>query len=65
MRHYEYWKEIFKEFTLYAISLVSEQKYSRAEAAGNLESNTNLIIRWMSEHEEDNDGQCNPPEIFK
>ena len=51
-------KKYSKEFKLDAISLVVDQKFSRAEAARSLEINPNLITRWMKEYEEDNDGQA-------
>ena len=51
-------KKYSKEFKLDAISLVVDQKFSRAEAARSLEINPNLITRWMKEHEQDNDGQA-------
>ena len=51
-------KKYSKEFKLDAISLVVDQKFSRAEATRSLEINPNLITRWMKEHEQDNDGQA-------
>lgn len=51
-------KKYSKEFKLDAISLVVDQKFSRAEAARNLGINPNLMTRWMKEYEEDNDGQA-------
>lgn len=51
-------KKYSKEFKLDAISLVVDQKFSRAEAARNLEINPNLITRWMKEYEKDQDGQA-------
>lgn len=51
-------KKYSKEFKLDAISLVVDQKFSRAEAARSLEINPNLITRWMKEYEQDNDGQA-------
>ncbi|SOB75588.1 transposase [Marinobacter sp. LV10R510-11A] len=40
-----------KEFKLDAISLVLEQGYSRAHAARSLEINSNMLGRWIKEHE--------------
>ena len=40
-----------KEFKLDAISLVLEQGYSRAEAARILETNANMLRRWLREYE--------------
>ena len=51
-------KKYSKEFKLDEISLVVDQKFSRSEAARNLEINPNLITRWMKEYEEDQDGQA-------
>jgi len=51
-------KKYSKEFKLDEISLVVDQKFSRSEAAKNLEINPNLITRWMKEYEEDQDGQA-------
>ena len=49
--------EYSKEFKLGALSFLLEQQYTRAEAARSLELNPNLIIRWIEEHEQDDDNQ--------
>ena len=46
-------KKYSKEFKLDAISLVSEQGYSRAEAALSLGINANMLCRWIKEGEVD------------
>lgn len=46
-------KKYSKEFKLDAISLVLEQDYSRAEAAKSLGINTNMLSRWVKEHQRD------------
>ena len=46
-------KKYSKEFKLDAISLVLEQDYSRAEAARSLDINTNMLGRWIKQHQED------------
>jgi len=51
-------KKYSKEFKLDAISLVVDQKFSRAEAARSLGINPNMITRWMKEYEQDSDGQA-------
>jgi transposase len=51
-------KKYSKEFKLDAISLVVDQKFSRAEAARSLDINPNMITRWMKEYEQDSDGQA-------
>ena len=43
-------KTYTKEFKLDAIRLVTEQGYSRAEAARNLGINANMLGRWVQEH---------------
>lgn len=50
-------KKYSKEFKLDAISLVSEQGYSRAEAARSLDINANMLGRWIKEHKTE-DGQA-------
>jgi transposase len=49
-------KRYSKEFKLDAISLVTEQGYSRAEAARSLGINANMLCRWVQE-EQAGDGQ--------
>jgi len=46
-----------KEFKLDAISLVTDQGYSRAEAARGLGINANMLGRWIQEEHSD-DGQA-------
>lgn len=50
-------KKYTKEFKLDAISLVTDQGYSRAEAARSLSINPTILNRWIKEHESD-DGQA-------
>jgi transposase len=50
-------KKYSKEFKLDAIRLVLEQDYSRSEAARSLDINTNMLARWIKEHQRD-DGQA-------
>jgi len=50
-------KKYSKEFKLDAISLVSEQGYSQAEAARSLDINANMLGRWIKEHKTE-DGQA-------
>ena len=50
-------KKYSKEFKLDAVSLVSEQGYSRAEAARSLDLNANMLGRWIKEHKTE-DGQA-------
>jgi len=50
-------KKYTKEFKLDAVSLVIDQEYSRAEAARNLGINSNMLGRWVKEHQAD-DGQA-------
>lgn len=45
-------KKYSKEFKLDAVSLVLDQGYSRAEAARSLGINTNVLGRWVREHQE-------------
>ena len=51
-------KKYPKEFKLDAISLVLDQEYTRAEAARSLEINSNLLTRWIQEHQADDSGQA-------
>ena len=46
-------KKYSKEFKLDAVSLVLDQNYSRAEAARSLGLNSNMLGRWVSEHQTD------------
>ena len=46
-------KKYSKEFKLDAVSLVTDQGYSRAEAARSLGLNSNMLGRWVSEHQTD------------
>ena len=50
-------KKYPKEFKLDAISLVTEQNYSQAEAARSLGINANMLGRWIKEQASD-DGQA-------
>ena len=50
-------KSYTKEFKLDAVSLVAEQGYSRTEAAMSLGIKSDLLGRWVREHETD-DGQA-------
>lgn len=50
-------KKYSKEFKLDAISLVTEQNYSQAEASRSLGLGPKLISRWIREHAEE-DGQA-------
>ncbi len=50
-------KKYPKEFKLDAISLVTDQNYSQAEAARSLGINANMLGRWIKEQESD-DGQA-------
>lgn len=50
-------KKYSKEFKLDAISLVTNQGYSRAEAARSLSINPTILNRWIKENESD-DGQA-------
>ena len=50
-------KKYSKEFKLDAVSLVTEQDYSRVEAARSLDINANMLGRWVKEHQSD-DGQA-------
>lgn len=42
-------KKYTKEFKLDAVSLVTEQKYTRPEAARSLGINANMLGRWVKE----------------
>jgi transposase len=44
-------KRYSKEFKLDAVSLVTEQGYSRAEAARSLGINANMLCRWVQEEQ--------------
>ncbi len=46
-----------KEFKLDAVSLVTDQGYTRIEAARTLEINANMLGRWVQENRSD-DGQA-------
>lgn len=46
-------KKYSKEFKLDAVSLVTEQGYTRAEAARSLGINANMLGRWVKEHQSD------------
>ena len=48
-------KKYTKEFKLDAISLVTEQKYTCAEAAMSLGIHTNILSRWIRELTEKDD----------
>jgi transposase len=48
-------KKYSKEFKLDAIDLVLEQGYSLAEASKSLGINTNMLGRWIGEHQSDDD----------
>ncbi len=49
-------KKYSKEFKLDAVSLITDQGYSRAEASRSLGINTNMLCRWVQE-EQAGDGQ--------
>ena len=44
-------KKYSKEFKLDAVSLVTEQGYSRAEAARSLDINANMLGRWVKQYQ--------------
>ncbi len=44
-------KKYSKEFKLDAVSLVTDQSYSRAEAARSLGINSNMLGRWVQEEQ--------------
>ena len=46
-------KQYTKEFKLDAVRLVTEQGYTRAEAARNLGLNANMLGRWVQESRAD------------
>ena len=48
-------KQYTKEFKLDAVRLVTEQGYTRAEAARNLGLNANMLGRWVQEMQADED----------
>ncbi len=50
-------KKYSKEFKLDAVSLVTGQGYSRAEASRSLGLNANMLCRWVQE-EQAGDGQA-------
>jgi len=50
-------KKYSKEFKLDAVSLITDQGYSRAEASRSLGINTNMLCRWVQE-EQAGDGQA-------
>ena len=50
-------KKYSKEYKLDAVSLVTDQGYSRAEAARSLGINSNMLCRWVQE-EKASDGQA-------
>ena len=50
-------KKYSKEFKLDAVSLVLEQGYSRKEAATSLDINSQMLGRWVKEHQAE-DGQA-------
>jgi len=50
-------KKYSKEFKLDAVSLVTDQGYTRIEAARSLDINANMLGRWVKEQQAD-DGQA-------
>ena len=50
-------KKYSKEFKLDAVSLVTEQGYSRSEAARSLDINANMLGRWVKQYQSE-DGQA-------
>jgi transposase len=50
-------KKYSKEFKLDAVSLVTEQDYTRADAARSLDINANMLGRWVKENDS-KDGQA-------
>jgi len=50
-------KKYSQEFKLDAVSLVLEQGYSRAAASRNLDVNPNILGRWVTEFQEQDEGQ--------
>ena len=51
-------KKYSKEYKLDAVSLVLEQGYTRVEAARSLEINPTMLGRWVTEHQQSDDGQA-------
>jgi transposase len=51
-------KQYIKEFKLDAISLLLDQGFTIAEAAGSLEIRANMLGRWIKENQADNYGQA-------
>lgn len=51
-------KQYTQEFKLDAISLVLDQGFTIAEAAGSLEIRANMLGRWIKENQADNYGQA-------
>jgi transposase len=51
-------KQYTKEFKLDAISLLLDQGFTIAEAAGSLEIRANMLGRWIKENQADNYGQA-------
>ena len=51
-------KKYSKEFKLDAVSLVTDQGYTRLEAARSLDIKANMLGRWVKEHQTDDDGQA-------
>ncbi len=49
-------KKYTKEFKLDAVSLVTDQGYSRAEAARSLGINANMLCRWVQEEQSGDPG---------
>ena len=50
-------KKYSKEFKLDAVSLVTEQDYTRADAARSLDINAHMLGRWVKENDS-KDGQA-------
>ncbi len=46
-------KKYSKEFNLNAVSLITEQGYTRTEAEKSLGINANMLGRWVKEHQAD------------
>ncbi len=49
-------KKYTEEFKLDAVSLVTDQGYSRADAARSLGINANMLGRWVQQHESQEGG---------
>ena len=47
-------KKYSKEFKLDAVSLVTDQGYTRTEAGRSLDINANMLGRWVKEQQTDN-----------